>query len=109
MERFHLYAGLGGGFGGVRYNQTIEAEDIDEARECAYDLAVEEYQMYEGLHGVMSWENCYEDASESSFINEDTMTEKEINEYVDDMYQEQIEGWIEYYAIKDEGQDPEDC
>ena len=48
MERFHLYTGLGGGFGGARYNQTIEAEDIDEAYECAYELAVEEYQSYEG-------------------------------------------------------------
>ena len=54
MERFHLYAGLGGGFGGARYNQTIEAEDIEEAYEYAHDLAVEEYQSYEGLHGIMN-------------------------------------------------------
>ena len=109
MERFHLYAGLGGGFGGARYNQTIEAEDIDEACEAAYELAVEEYQSYEGLHGILSWAECYKDAMESGFIGEDTMTEDEIATYVDDMYQEEIEGWIEYYAIKDEGQDPESC
>lgn len=108
MERFHLYAGLGGGFGGARYNQTIEAENIDEAYECAYELAVEEYQSYEGLHGILSWAECYEDAMESGFIDESTMTEDEIATYVDDMYQEEIEGWIEYYAVKDEGQDPED-
>ena len=108
MERFHLYAGLGGGFGGARYNQTIEAEDIDEACKFAYDLAVEEYQSYEGLHGVMDWDDCYEDAAESGVINEDTMTEREINKYIDDMYQEEVESWIEYYAIKYEGQNPED-
>ena len=48
MERFHLYAGLGGGFGGAHYNQTVEAEDIDKVCKFAYELAVEEYQSYEG-------------------------------------------------------------
>lgn len=109
MERFHLYAGLGGGFGGAHYCETVEAENIDEAYEFAYELAVEEYQSYEGLHGILSWAECYEDAMESGFIGEDTMTENEIATYVDDMYQEEIEGWIEYYAVKDEDQDPEDC
>lgn len=99
MERFHLYAGLGGGFGGAHYCETIEAEDIDEAYEYAYELAVEEYQSYEGCHGILSWAECYEDAIESGFIGEDTMTEDEIATYVDDMYQEEIEGWIEYYAL----------
>ena len=108
MERFHLYAGLGGGFGGAHYCETVEAENIDEACEFAYELAIEEYQSYEGYHGILSWAECYEDAMESGFIGEDTMTEAEIHEYIDDMYQEEIESWIEYYAIKDEGQDPED-
>ena len=108
MERFHLYAGLGGGFGGARYNQTIEAEDIDEAYECADELAVEEYQSYEGLHGIMNWADCFVAAVAYGFIYEENMTEDEIHDYVDDMYQEEIESWIEYYAVKDEGQDPED-
>ena len=108
MERFHLYAGLGGGFGGARYCQTVEAENIDEACQAAHELAIEEYQSYEGYHGIMNWGDCYEDLVESGFIDEESMTEAEIHEYVDDMYQEEIESWIEYYAIKDEGQDPED-
>ena len=108
MERFHLYAGLGGGFGGAHYCETIEAEDIDEAREFAYQLAIEEYQSYEGCHGILSWAECYEDAVESGFIDEESMTEDEIHDYIDERYQEEIEGWIEYYAIKDEGQNPED-
>ena len=108
MERFHLYAGLSGGFGGARYCQSVEAENIDEACQAAYELAIEEYQSYEGYHGIMNWDDCYEDAVESGFIDEESMTEDEIHEYVDDLYQEEIESWIEYYAIKDEGQDPED-
>lgn len=56
----------------------------------------------------MNWGDCYEDAVESGFIDEESMTENEIHEYIDDMYQEEVESWIEYYAIKDEGQDPED-
>ena len=109
MERFHLYASLGGGFGGAHYCQTVEVENIDEACQAAYELAVEEYQSYEGCHGIMNWGDCYEDAVESGFIDEESMTENEIHEYIDDLYQEEIESWIEYYAIKDEGQDPEDC
>ena len=108
MERFHLYAGLGRGFGGAHYCETVEAENIDEACEFAYQLAIEEYQSYEGCHGILSWAECYEDAIESGFIDEESMTEDEIHEYIDDLYQEEIESWIEYYAVKDEGQDPED-
>ena len=108
MERFYLYAGLGGGFGGARYCQSVEAENIDEAYQAAYELAVEEYQSYEGCHGIMNWGDCYEDAVESGCIDEESMTEDEIHEYIDDLYQEEIESWIEYYAVKDEGQDPED-
>ena len=73
MEKFHLYAGLSGGFGGAHYNQTIEAEDIDEACKFAYDLAVEKYQSYEGCHGIMNWDDCYEDAVKSNFIDKETM------------------------------------
>ena len=109
IERFHLYTGLGGDFGGAHYNQTIEAKDIDEAYECAYKLAVEEYHSYEGLHGIMDWGDCYEDLVESGFIDEKSMTEDEIHDYVDARYQEEIEGWTEYYAVKNEGQDPESC
>ena len=64
MERFHLYISLSSGFGGARYNQTIEAENIDETFKFACGLAVKEYQPHKSR--------------------------------------------IEYYAIKDEGQDPED-
>ena len=103
MERFHLYAGLGGGFGGARYNQPIEAEYIHEACEAAYELAGEEYQSYEGLQGIMNWVDCYEDAIESGFIDEESMTEEEIHEYIDDLYQEEIESWIEYYALPANG------
>ena len=99
MERFYLYAGLSGGFGGARYCQSVEAENIDEAYQAAYELAVEEYQSYEGCHGIMNWGDCYEDAVESGFIDEKSMTEDEIHEYVDDMYQNEIESWIEYYAL----------
>ena len=43
MERSHLYTSLSSGFGGARYNQTIEAEDIDETFKFACGLAVKEY------------------------------------------------------------------
>lgn len=108
MRKFAIFAGLGGGFGGPSFHGVFEYKDEAEAERDAYLKAEEEYQSYEGSNGIMSWEDCYEDAVESGFIDEESMTENEIHEYVNNLYQEEIESWIEYYVIKDEGQAPED-
>ena len=56
--KYKIYAGLGGGFGGATYQMTEDYASIDEALKDAYNLSVEEYQSYEGMHGIMSWEDC---------------------------------------------------
>lgn len=48
--KYKIYAGLGGGFGGATYQMTEDYASIDEALEDAYNLSVEEYQSYEGMH-----------------------------------------------------------
>ena len=58
---FNIYVGLEGGFGGSRYYSTILADNKEEALEYAYQLAREEYEMYEGSHGLMTWEDCAEE------------------------------------------------
>lgn len=52
--KYKIYAGLSGGFGGATYQKTEDYSSMDEALEDAYALAVEEYQSYEGCHGIMS-------------------------------------------------------
>ena len=80
--KYKIYAGLGGGFGGATYQMTEDYASIDEA--------LEEYESYEGMHGIMSWEDCREDLEESGFDYND--------ESVDSRYQEELESWLSYYV-----------
>ena len=87
---FNIYAGLGGSFGGATYRGTGEFKSYADAEQTAYELAVEDYQSYEGYHGILSW---YDIADENELdYNEDSMD-------IDDLYQEELENWIEYYAV----------
>lgn len=88
MAWFKIYAGLGGGFGGPNYIGTFEFDSEDDALQTAYDMSVEEYQSYEGAHGIMSWDDCRDNLFESHFDYDD--------ESVDAHYQEEIESWISY-------------
>ena len=98
MPKFKIFAGMGGGFGGPEYHGTYEYPNRDEAMKDAYDLAVEEYQSYEGYHGILSWDEVYQDLIDSGFI--DTIDDNEVEEMVNDAYLEEIEGWITYNAIE---------
>lgn len=57
---------------------TEDYATIDEALEDTYNLSVEEYQSYEGMHGVMSWEDCREDLEESGFDYDDESVDSPI-------------------------------
>lgn len=94
MPRFKIYAGLSGGFGGANYRFTDEYETEEEACLAAYNEAVEEYESHEGCHGLLDWAECKEALLEDKEEEEDITDED-----VDDYYREEIEGWIEYYAI----------
>lgn len=89
MPWFKIYAGLGGSFGGASYQGTYEYADINEAIEDAYRMAEEEYQSYEGCHGVMNWQECYEDLRDSFAAEPE---EEDVNL----RYREEIESWISY-------------
>jgi hypothetical protein len=102
MALYELYAGMGGGFGGAVYQGTHDYEDADEALNDAYNLAVEEYQSYEGSHGIMSWDDCKEDLEES--FPDQEFTEEDI----DNHYLEEIESWISYYIKQVDPLDEED-
>ena len=83
--KYNIYAGLGGGFGGAQYEYTIDCESKEEAENLAYESAINIYESYEGSHGILDIRDCIE-VSDSE-------------EEAEEMYQEEIESWIEYYAV----------
>jgi hypothetical protein len=91
--KYNIYAGLGGGFGGARL--VAEAEEFENraaAENYAYECALEDYQSYEGYHGIVSygdiWENPEDYGLEEGYTEED----------VEEIYQEEVESWITYYV-----------
>lgn len=92
MSKYKIYAGLGGGFGGAQYVTTEEFESEEAASRYAYECAIEDYQSYEGLHGLASFgdicENPEDYGLDEDFCDEDA----------EQIYQEEIESWIEYWA-----------
>lgn len=93
--RYNIYAGLGGGFGGYVYQYTDEFETENDAIDAAYDMAVEEYQSNEGLHGLGSWGDIKDEYCEDNGIDEDSLTDEDY-EIIDAQYQEEMEGWLSY-------------
>lgn len=89
--KFKIYAGLGGGFGGANYVETIEANTREEAEEYARQCAIDDYESYEGSHGILSRDDVFEDLIES-------FGEEPLEEDVDLRYMEEVEGWITYYV-----------
>lgn len=94
MDRYNIYAGLGGSFGGANYKFTIEAKSKEEAEEIAYNEAVEVYQDFEGTYGIMDWNDCAISLEIDPYTENDNLIAE-----VDELYNEEMENWIEYYAI----------
>lgn len=106
---YDIYAGLGGGFGGAHFHVTEDFDNEDDAYKYAFDLAWDEYESYAGYHGILSWDECYEEAKEAMADVGANWTEAELEDYANDMYQEEVESWIDYYAKPHvDGVDPED-
>ena len=76
MSKFQIAYGLGGEW------EDCDATNLSDAEQLAYELACEEYQMYEGLRGLRTLEN----------IMEETIDEREA-EYI---LEEEMESWIDY-------------
>lgn len=90
--KFEIFAGLNGGFGGAQSLGIFDFNDEDEALQAARNAAIEEYESYEGCHGILSREECEEDLIASFGI--EYATEDDI----DMAYLEEVESWIEYYV-----------
>lgn len=95
-KEYNIYAGLGGGFGGARYQYTGLFNSEEEALEEAYAVACEEYEAYEGTGGIMTYEDALKEAEgDESIANEILEQEKD--------------DWISYeVALTSEDGIPED-
>lgn len=88
---YNIYAGLGG-FGGAEFYSSEDFLSEEDAVEYAREQAIQEYQSYEGYHGIYSPEDIQNEYQE--FGLEEGYTEEELEE----VYLEQIESCIEYYV-----------
>lgn len=77
--------GLSGGFGGANNYEVIKAISLEEADKEAYQRAIQEYEQYEGMHGLRSVDDIME---------EDDVDYDEAEE----IYNEEREGWLDYSA-----------
>lgn len=90
MQKYNVYAGLGGSFGGATYQGTGDFRSLADAEQYAYELAVEEYESYGGCHGLLDWSDVADDNGLD--YNEDSAE-------IDELYIEEMESWLDYYAI----------
>lgn len=90
MEKYKVYAGLGGSFGGADYIDTLEFENHDKAMEFAHQVACEKYEDYAGLYGLRTVEEIME--------QDETDEEEAIM-----IYNEERESWLDYNAKLDDG------
>lgn len=78
--------------------EYIEARDIIEASDIAYDEAIQEYTRYEGYHGIRS----FADIAEEDFgvdLSEEIEDEALLTE-IQDAYDTEIEYTIYFNAIE---------
>ena len=97
LKCYKIYAGLGGGFGGASYVSTELFPDRRAAEQYAYEVAVEEYDSYGGMHGLYDWDQCREECIEEGYVTED-MSEGDANAIIDEYYRDCMEQWLDYYV-----------
>lgn len=86
--KFAIKYALGGGFGGIEMTEAEihEFKSRDEAINFAWEKACEEYDQYDGLHGLRSIEQI--------------MEEDGIEDYdeAERIWEEERESWLDYSA-----------
>ena len=106
MTKYNIYAGLTS----MEYKGTTECKNADEALDYAYELAVEEYESYAGLHGIPSWEELEQEVRDmySAEIDAGEYDEDDIEYMTQDAWNEEVESWIQYQVIPTDKDNIED-
>ena len=100
MNWYRLYISSVGG--GTVCEGPLEFSSKDIATQAAYDIAVEDYESFEGLHGIPDIGDIMDD-KEGYNLSEDA-SEDECWE----AYYEQRESWLSYWAEEASGPDDKD-
>jgi hypothetical protein len=93
MKQYRIFAGMGGGFGGAQEVDVMEFANKEAAKDYAYEVACETYNMYAGMHGLRSVAD----------IMEEDECDEENAEYV---YDEEREDWLDYYVEEVSSEEP---
>ena len=80
-----IHYGLGGGFGGARDCEIVEDMTEDAAITYAWEKSCQEYDMYDGLHGLRSVGDIME---EDELEEEDAMQQ----------WEQERENWLDYWV-----------
>lgn len=76
-------------------NEVISASSLEVAEEYAYQRAIEEYESYEGLHGIRSFIDILEEEFNISVEDEEA---EDYYEQAQEIYDEEVENTISYSA-----------
>ena len=100
MVLYNIYHGLGGGFGGANYDYTDYFAAQENAEIAAYETAWEDYESYEGMHGLRDWETVARDYIEEECLNCDIdELSYQALEDIHEEYTDEVEGWLDYKVI----------
>lgn len=94
-KEYNIYAGLGGGFGGAKYQYTGLFETPEQAEEEAYMAASDEYESYGGHYGLLS----YEEALRVAMEDNPGKSEEELEECINELFEEDKGIWLDFYAV----------
>ena len=86
---YNIYVGFSSRFGGAEFYAQEDFPSEADAVEYARDIAIQEYQNYEGCHDIYGLQNIQEEYQVSSF---DDFTKEELEKG----YLKEIEPWVEY-------------
>jgi hypothetical protein len=104
MKQYNIYAGLKNGFGGAQYQFTDLCENKDEAENEAYAIACGEYDSYQELHGLYSWEDAQRDFCNENGIDPENCDENSFDA-IQEYYEDAREEWLDYYVISTDEDD----
>ena len=76
---------MGGGFGGADNYEVMKARSLRDAEEYAYEMACQEYEQYDGMHGLRSI---------SDIMEEDGLSMEDAEQD----WQYERESWLDYGA-----------
>lgn len=100
LREYNIYAGLGGSFGGAKYQYTTLCASMDEAEDEAYQAASREYDMFTFYDGVRGFDEALEEARENIDdgwnLDDD---DPDLQSFAEEIYHGYMDDWCQYYAV----------